>query len=138
MCSITSIHCVTISIIDITIGFNLSQYDIDETGGAVTLTVMVMAVKALSRQIEVNLTIHDATATSTFPEDYITPNLPITLMFNGSNLTQEIAINIIDDNITEYAENFTCILSSFDPDVILAPDRANVQIMDNDGEVDTF
>ena len=126
---------MSLSIIDITIGFNQSQYDIDETAEAVTVRVMVMTVTTLSRLVKVNLTINDDTATSTTPEDYITPSLPITLIFDGSNLAQEVSINIADDNITEYTETFTCILSSADPAVILAPDRASVEINDNDGEV---
>lgn len=129
---------MSLSIIDVTIGFNQSRYYIDETTEAVTVRVMVMTVTELSRLVEVNLTINDDTATSATPEDYITPSLPIVLMFDGSNLAQDVSIHITDDNITEYTETFICILSSIDPTVILAPKRASVEIKDNDGEVDTF
>ena len=129
---------MSLSIIDVTIGFNQSRYYIDEATEAVTVRVMVMTVTELSRLVEVNLTINDDTATSATPEDYITPSLPIVLMFDGSNLAQDVSIHITDDNITEYDETFICILSSIDPAVILAPKRASVEIKDNDGEVDTF
>lgn len=129
---------MSLSIIDITIGFRRHTYSVDEANEAVIVRVAVMDVEELSTNVEVNLTIHDNTATSATPEDYTTPSLPIVLVFDGSNLVQNISINITDDNITEYSENFTCILSSVHSAVTLSLSRAIVEIRDNDGETDTL
>ena len=127
------------SLIDVTIGFQSQHFITNEAAGAVTLKVEVLGV-VLDIPVQVNLTIRDGTATSTAPEDYVKPMLPITLTFPGddSSLIQEAVINITDDNITENDEQFTCILSSIDPSIILDPDTASVIIQDNDGEPDIF
>ena len=105
-----------------------------------TLRVKVLKVR-LYRPVEVNLTIHDDSATSTAPEDYVKPMLPITLKFStgeATNHIQEALVNITDDSLTENTEQFTCNLSSVNPAVILHPDTARVKIIDNDSESDIF
>lgn len=107
-----------------------------EEEGTVTLFVRVLDGQ-LARSVEVTFDTQDGTATSTAPEDYVAPAVPITLQFLD-NLVQEVQITIVNDDITETIENFEGLLSTIDPAVILAPDRANVAITDTDSKQRLF
>ena len=131
-------HCncnyFSLSNIDVTIGFSDSaEYSVDEATGSVLLTVQVSAGQ-LARTVSVDFFTQDGTATSTPPADFIsvTQALPITLQFSPTDLVQEAIVTIINDDITENPEQFAGLLSSIDAAVILAPDRASVEILDND------
>ena len=120
-------------ITDVTIGFLPVDYSVNEADGTVTLTVRVLAGQ-LARPVEVDFTTQDGTATSTAPEDFVNPALPITLQFTPDDLEREVVVTIIDDDITENIEFFNGLLSTIDRAVILNPDTANVDIIDNESE----
>ena len=120
-------------ITDVTIGFLPVDYSVNEADGTVTLTVRVLAGQ-LARPVEVDFTTQDGTATSTAPEDFVNPALPITLQFTPDDLEREVVVTIIDDDITENIEFFNGLLSTIDRAVILNPDIANVDIIDNESE----
>lgn len=108
-----------------------------EEEGTVTLFVRVLDGQ-LARSVEVTFDTQDGTANSTGPDmDYMAPAVPITLQFLD-NLVQEVQITIVNDDITETIENFEGLLSTIDPAVILAPDRANVAITDTDSKQRLF
>ena len=119
----------------VTIGFDPTEYFVNETDGSVSLTVRVLAGQ-LARTVSVDFYTQDGTATSTPPADFIsvTQALPITLQFSPTDLVQEATVTIINDDITENPEQFAGLLSSIDAAVILAPDSASVEIQDNDGK----
>lgn len=121
-------YCVSY-ITDVTIGFDPDTYAFNETAGRVSLTVRVLAGE-LARSVEVDFNTRDDTATSSAPEDY--RGLATVLQFSSSDLVQQVFIDIIDDDITENSEFFDGLLSSLDAAVILAPDTARVEIVDND------
>ena len=114
------------------IGFDRSMYHTVETSGYVSLAMRVLAGQ-LARTVSVNLFTQDGTANSTAPADI--SRLFITLEFSPSILVQQAVVTIIDDDVTENPEQFTCVLDSTDSAVILAPDTASVEILDNDGEL---
>ena len=120
-------------ITDVTIGFLPDDYSVNEADGTVTLTVRVLAGQ-LARPVEVDFTTQDGTATSTAPQDFVNPALPITLQFTPDDLEREVVVTIINDDITENTEFFNGLLSTIDRAVILNPDIANVDIIDFDGE----
>ena len=69
------------------------------------------------------------------PGDYSLSPQPIT--FSDSNPTRVIPVIIVDDSDIEPLERFTATLTvdrSQFPGVSLAPDLAEVEITDNDGE----
>ena len=45
-----------------------------------------------------------------------------------------VNVSIEDDNAFEYSENFTATLTTSDPNVIINPPMATVEIRDTDGE----
>ena len=122
-----------------TIGFDPAEYFVNETDGSVSLTVRVLAGQ-LARTVSVEFftSTQNGTATSTPPADFnsIDQLAPITLQFSPTDLVQQVTVTIIDDDIVENPERFAGLLSyrGFDAAVILAPDRASVEIQDNDCE----
>ena len=116
-----------------TIGFDPAVYSVNETAGSVSLTVRVLAGQ-LARTVSVDFYTQDGTATSTPQADFISvaEASPITLQFSPSDLAQQATVTIINDDITENPEQFAGLLSSIDAAVILAPDTASVEILDND------
>ena len=115
------------------IGFDPAEYSINETAGSVSLTVRVLAGQ-LARTVSVDFYTQDGTATSTPPADFISvaQASPITLQFSPSDLAQQTTVIIINDDITENPEQFDGLLLTNDTAVILAPDTASVEILDND------
>ena len=69
--------------------------------------------------------------------DYNTVSMMFT-MPSGSmpGYTVNISIAIVDDRRVEDSEQFTVVLSSVDPDIIIAPGAGNetITIIDNDCE----
>lgn len=61
--------------------------------------------------------------------------LPQNLTFNDASTTVCVSIMIVDDSLLELAESFTVQLDAFQTNVMLATDRATVNIADNDGEL---
>ena len=120
---------------DVTIGFDLTEYSVDEADGSVSLTVRVLAGQ-LARTVSIDFFTQDGTAISTPSADFIsvTQALPVTLQFSPTDLIQEVTVTIINDDITENPERFAGLLLSVDAAVILAPDTASVEIQDNDCE----
>ena len=120
---------------DVTIGFDLTEYSVDEADGSVSLTVRVLAGQ-LARTVSIDFFTQDGTAISTPSADFIsvTQALPVTLQFSPTDLIQEVTVTIINDDITENPERFAGLLLSVDAAVILAPDTASVEIRDNDCE----
>ena len=119
-----------------TIGFDPVMYSVNETAGEVILTVRVLDGQ-LARPVSVDFTTQDGTATSTAPADFnsVISTSPITLQFSPSDLVLQARVTIIDDTITENPELFSGLLTSLDSSVILAPDTASVEILDNDREL---
>ena len=99
------------------------------------LVVKLFHVDKLARSVKVNLTIHDGTASSSPPKDYLYQMMPIPVEYDGSNLVRWVEVSIIDDDRTENAETFSCLLSSIDPAIILSPMTTSITIKDNDGEI---
>ena len=126
------VHYSSLFITDVTIGFLPDVYSVSETDGMVTLSVQVLAGQ-LARPVEVDFTTQDGTATSTAPQDY-NQAAPITLLFTPDDLVQQIVVTIISDEITENSEFFDGLLTIIDRAVILAPDIASVEVIDDDGE----
>ena len=122
---------------DVTIGFLPDDYSVNEADGTVTLTVRVLAGQ-LARPVEVDFTTRDGTATSTAPEDFVNSAVLITLQFTPDDLEREVVVTIINDNIPENAEFFNGLLSTIDLAVILDPDTANVEIIDDDDNEQVF
>ena len=73
---------------------------------------------------------------STAPADYVSvSNEPLT--FTRGSPSDSVTISIRDDTTEEYSESFVARLSvdtALYPGVRLAPNTANVNIRDNDGE----
>ena len=120
---------------DVTIGFEPAAYTVNEDDGTVTLFVRVLDGE-LARPVTVGFNTEDGTATSVAPVDYTAPALPIPLQFTDDQLVQQVVIPIANDDIVENTENFEGVLFTIDPAVILAPMRANVDIVDNDSKPD--
>ena len=118
---------------DVTIGFRPVQYTVNENAGTVTLFVHVLDGE-LARAVEVDFITEDGTATSSSPIDYNAPGVPITLQFTPDDLVAEVTITIENDDIIENAETFAGVLSTLDGAVYLAPERASVEITDDDGK----
>ena len=119
---------------DVTIGFLPVDYTVNENEGSVTLSVQLLNGE-LARNIKVEFSTRDSTATSSAPADYIAPRVSITLQFTPAESTQSVVVQIVDDDITELSETFFGLLSTIDSAVYLDPSTANVEIVDNDGEL---
>ena len=121
--------------LDVTIGFRPVNYTVNENQRTVTIFIQVLDGQ-LARSVEVDFTTEDGTATSTAPADYISPALPVTLQFTSDDRDQDVAVTIINDDIVENTERFNGMLSTIDRAVILGPDRATVEIIEdpNDGK----
>ena len=117
-----------------TIGFLPVNYTVNENEGSVTLIVQLLNGE-LARNVEVEFSTRDSTATSSAPADYIAPGVSITLQFTPAESTQSVVVQIVDDDITELSETFLGLLSTIDSAVYLDPSTANVEIVDNDGEL---
>ena len=116
-----------------TIGFEDVSISVNEPDGVATLTVVVLD-RLLQRPVEVFLSTADNTATSSGVLDFL--NLTdLVLEFDEDTLALEINVTIIDDDILENFETFFANLDTDDPQVVLAPDSAEVEIRDiNDGK----
>ena len=119
---------------DVTIGFLPVDYTVNENEGSVTLIVQLLNGE-LARNVEVELSTGDSTASSSAPADYIAPGVSITLRFTPAESTQSVTVQILDDDITELSETFFGLLFTTDSAVYLDPSTANVEIVDNDGEL---
>ena len=128
-------HCITLSNLDVTIGFDPTEYFVDEAAGSVSLTIRVLAGQ-LARTVSVDFFTQDESATSTDPVDFtsVSQAVPITLQFSPTDLVREVTVTIIDDDLRENAERFAGLLSSADAAVILTPSLTTVEIQDNDCE----
>jgi hypothetical protein len=124
-----------LSNLDVTIGFDSTEYFVDEAAGSVLLTIRVLAGQ-LARTLSVDFFTQDGSATSTAPVDFnsVTQAIPITLQFSPTDLVQEVTVTIIDDDLRENSERFAGLLSSTDTATILAPNTTSVEIQDNDCE----
>ena len=123
--------------LDVSIGFQPVEYAVNENQAVVTIVVQLNLLgNQLTRSVEVNFTTEDGTAISTAPADYISPALPITLLFTPDGGDQEVNIILINDDIVENGESFAGVLSTIDRAVILDPGRARVEITEdpNDGK----
>ena len=59
-----------------------------------------------------------------------------TLNLTSSTTMVEVLIPIIDDSVVEMDEQFTVVLSSFDPNVMISDNyQVTVSIVDDDGEL---
>ena len=116
-----------------TIGFDPDEYFVNEEDGSVSLTVRVLAGE-LARTVSVNFFTEDGTATSSAPADFrsIAQSSPIPLQFSPTDLTLQATVTIVNDDISENAEQFAGLLFSSDLAVILAPSNASVEIRDRD------
>ena len=115
-----------------TIGFVPDSYSVAETTGEVTLTVQIVDGQ-LERSVDVDFTTSDGSATSVAPIDFIDPGR-VTLQFSNQTTSQTVRIVIEDDDILENDENFFGNLATLDGSVILDPEQAEVNILeDNDG-----
>ena len=98
-----------------------------------TLTVEVLAGE-LARAVSVNFFTQDGTATSSAPADFlgVAESSAIVLQFSPTDLSLPAIVTILEDDISENAEQFAGVLSSSDSAVILAPSNASVEIRDRD------
>ena len=117
-----------------TIGFLPVNYTVNENEGSVTLSVQLLNGE-LARDVEVELSTGDGTATSSAPADYIAPRVSITLQFTPAESVQSVTVQIVNDDIAELSETLFGLLSTIDSAVYLDPNTANVKIVDNDGEL---
>ena len=69
-------------------------------------------------------------------EDYTSINMDFTFGPSTSRLC--VNVSLTDDDLLEMKENFTLDLTSDDPSVMLQPDRAVVEINDNDRELSSM
>ena len=116
--------------------FDVTSIDIDEAAGTVSLNVLLNADVQNEFTVEYNTA--DNTATDGFDFTGVATGTQV-LTFGGTNSnTQLITIPIIDDIIIEDTENFTAVLSNISTSLvnILSNDKANVNIIDNDGNED--
>ena len=123
---------IPLSNLDVTIGFDPTDYFVDEAAGSVSLTIRVLAGQ-LARTLSVDFfTQHDSAISTDF--NSVSQAVPITLQFSPTDLVQEVTVTIIDDDLRENAERFAGLLSSTDVAVILDPSTTTVEIQDNDCE----
>ena len=123
---------LTLAGVNVTIGFEDVSIIINEPDGVATLTVVVLD-GLLQRPVEVFLSSADDTATSSGVLDFL--NLTdLVLEFDEDTLALEINVTIIDDDILENFETFfaSLKLDTDNPQVVLAPDSAKVEIRDVD------
>ena len=66
------------------------------------------------------------------PDDY-NPVSDVQLTFSPGQTTQTFNVNILDDNVLEYTERLFVAAMTDDSSVTVAPDQANITILDNDG-----
>ena len=141
----------------VVIGFGRVDYTIEESGGTVMLSVSVQHISE-AENIIITLTTSDDTAQCmlvllysihalscvivqsqvwyycpTAPADY-TSVTGVSLTFTRGRTSQSVNITIRDDTTVEDSESFVVNAAIF-PSVRLAPDTANIHIMDNDGEI---
>ena len=55
------------------------------------------------------------------------------LQVNGSSMARSLSVRIVNDSAPEEEENFFAVLVTRDPSIVLAPSRATVIILDDDG-----
>ena len=110
-----------------TVQFNSATYSVDEHDGTVTLTVT--RTDGTAGAIVVNWACIEGTATS--PEDYTADSDTLTFP-DGSDSSQTIIIDIIDDSIDEDPEDFTVslTLAGGSAGAVGTPDTATVTISD--------
>ena len=111
-----------------------TTFTVTEGDGAFVEVCVRVFNGQLERDAILTLQTVDGSAVSQGPEpDY--QSLSVQLTFTPS--MTEICHNviIIDDSITENSKLFAGLLSSIDSAVILAPDTASVEILDNDREL---
>jgi len=96
----------------------------------VTLSIRVLT-GILDRSVEVTFSTANGTATSN--DDFISRQA--TLQFDASNLSRNVTVSIIDDNLLEGTEFFSANLATLVRGVSLRPGEATVNIIDfGDGE----
>ena len=116
-----------------TIGFDTTEYFVDEAAGSVSLTIRVLAGQlAQTLSVTVDFFTQDGSATSIDPVDF--NSVTRAVQFFPTDLFQVVTVAIIDDDLRENAERFTGLLSSTDAAVILYPNTTTVEIQDNDCE----
>jgi hypothetical protein len=113
------------------IGFERTEYVVDEEDGSVTVVVRVLD-GTLSGDVEVEFTTADGSATSSAPVDYTSTSR--TLTFGPSTTSQSVNIPINNDDVVETVENFiaSLTLGTEDANVVINPARTTVSINDND------
>ena len=115
---------------EVTIGFEREQYSIGEDQGNVEVCVEVRE-GSLEREIVITLLTQDSSSAVT-PQDYM--NISVELTFDPNSSIQCVNISIVNDDILEGVEDIEILLVSGNEErVNLSPERATVQITDDDG-----
>ena len=142
-------HCCFLYFTELTIGFDPSTYYVNETDMIVQVCASILN-GSLQKDAVVTLSTSDGTATGLLlalprsfypfsndispllaPGDY-TAVVDAELVFSETIDTCCIDISITADQITEDTESFTADLSTDDSSVILSPQMASVDILDQD------
>jgi hypothetical protein len=112
------------------IGFERTEYVVDEEDGSVTVVVRVLD-GTLSGDVEVEFNTIDGSATTSGP-DYARTT-PI-LTFGTSTTNQSVTIPINNDDVVETVEDFIANLTlrTLGANVVLNPSITTVNINDND------
>ena len=113
--------------VSVAIGFELDTYAVNEESGTVELTVKVLAGSLTS---DVTLTYETLADTALAGSDYTHRTGTITL--SSSDTEEKIVVSITDDNVPEFDEMFTVVLSGAPAGILLDPSRATVTITDTD------
>ena len=122
-------------LLGVTIGFEQTLYQVNETSGRVTIFVAIID-GSLARPVEVTFFSTNGSATSTAPRDYRgLGNIP--LQFTNTTRRLPIRIDIVNDNILENTENFFGNLRTSDVSVDLSPRQTEIQILEEprDGKI---
>lgn len=137
------------------IGFEETEYSVNEGDGSVTVFVAVLGTTRPSDDVEVTLNTRDGSATSsglilfpslwyfivcffnTAPRDYRSVVNQI-LTFSPTTSRIPVTVVIEDDDVIESLENFFATLTLFrsppGSDVELNPTEAEISITDNEGK----
>ena len=114
----------------VTIGVESSRYSVNEGDRLVSVCVVKADTTILEKPITFNFETEDHHATSTNPVDF--SHVQASFTFDRTTSRHCVDISIIDDSVLEDMESFDVIIASSDPDVVVAPSRAVVSIIDND------
>ena len=113
----------------VTIGFNRTNYSVNEADGSVALTVQILD-GILDRTAVVNFFTTDGSATSTAPVDFMAV-MGSDIVFNAGTISNIEVVTIVNDGVLENVENFFGNLATNDSAVIIAPGMTTVDIVED-------